>query len=452
MRRRRFLTLTAASFGLVSGCSDTSDSNTPTQTNPATESHTDQSTSRKQTEPETETPEDSTTEQEPTEEETEQERSTLVVSPTGSDENAGTSESPLGSIQEALDRAEPGTTISLQPGVHTTAEPGRPVGITRRSGTPDAPIRITGPPEAIVRGPPTELSSKPLFHIIHSHVHIDGITLNGLTKPTEAENHRWYRPQLVLCSPPTWKDSYPDYLTNVKIKPRAVGNARKKLISAYRANRLEIGEFEIIGPAGVGWFHGEQTGYVLGSIVSLGRSSNNFGKPHYPWEGPDESHDIRVHHIANLEEHRHTELVVTHSGNHDVTIEYCTDTGGMTRSGVHLAAAQSKVRWCEFTNSPENGVSVTVPPMKERGSYEAFSTIPEKRFPGRNNNIYGNKLVENEGGWIGFSSPEWIENGLEQQGTVCGNITDRETASECPASVPHAETIGYTGGDSPWMS
>jgi hypothetical protein len=294
------------------------------------------------------------------------------------------------------------------------------------------------------------MSSKPLFHIIHSNVYLEGITLDGLTNPEEAENHRWYRPQLVNSSPPSWEDSYPDYLTNIKIKPSAVGNARKKLISSYRTNDLEIGEFEVVGPAGVDWFRGDKTGYALGAVVSLGRSSNNFGTSHYPWKGPDESHNIHVHHIAHHDGYQHTELVKLHGGNHDVTVEYCTDTGGMTRSGVHLPGAQCTIRWCVFTESPENGVSVYVPPMKERGSYEAFSTIPDERFPGRNNDIYGNKLINNNAGAIGFSSPEWFDNGFDQQGTVCGNMTDDGSDRQCPESVPQAEDIGHTGGESPW--
>jgi len=446
MRRRQFLTLTTGGFGLLAGCQSDSESATKTATETEAGSPT-ASASQTPTEPDrktetpTETPTDTPREQ----------PNTIVVDPAGSDDNPGTSAEPVGSIQEALDRAEPGTTISLRAGVHTNGDPERPVGITRRGGKPDAPIRITGPPEAVVRGPPIELSSKPVFHIVHSHVHLDGMTLTGLTKPSEAHTHRWYRNKLVNCSPPTWENSYPDYLTGVTIKPSAVGGARGKLISAYRTNDLEIGEFEVIGPAGIDWFVGDKRGYALGAIVSLGRSSNNFGTASYPWEGPDESHDIHVHHIANRDGYQHTELVKLHSGNHDVTVEYCTDTGGLTRSGIHMPGAQSTVRWSVLTESPRNGVSVYVPPMKERGSYEAFSTIPDERFPGRNNEIYGNKLLDNGEGAIGFSSPEWFENSQGDQLTICGNTTDDGIDRTCPESVPQSDKIGYTGGDSPWV-
>lgn len=431
MNRRQFLALGTGGVGFLAGCQTDTGDGAESEPGP-----TNASATPAETVAATATPTDTS--------------STIVVDPDGADSNPGTPDAPVASIQEALDRADPGTTVSLTAGVHTNGDPDRPVGITRRGGEPGEPIRIVGPPEAVVRGPPTEFSTKPLFHVTHSHVHIEGMTLDGLTKPERGDEHRWYRNQLVTCNPPTWQSSYPDYLTDVAIRPRKVGNARRKLVSSYRTNDLDIGGFEVVGLAGADYFVGGKDGYVLGAIVSLGRSSNNFGTSHYPWEGPDESHNIRVHHIAHRDDHQHTELVKTHAGNYDVTIEYCTDPGGMTRSGVHLPGAQSTVRWCVLTNSPRNGVSVSIPPMKENGAYEAFETIPEERFPGRNNAIYGNRLVGNEEGAVGFSSPEWFENGRSDQRVICGNVTDADTESSCPASIQDGDGIGHAGGDSPW--
>jgi hypothetical protein len=243
-------------------------------------------------------------------------------------------------------------------------------------------------------------------------------------------------------------------LTDIKIKPDAVGNARTKLINAWRTNDLEIGEFEVIGPAGVDFFYGDREGWVLGAVVSLGRSSNNFGTDWYPWEGPDESHDIHIHHIASLDDHEHTELVTLHSGIYDTTIEYCTDVSHNTRSGVHMPSAMTTIRWCELQNGQRDGVSVYVPPMKENGSYEQFKTLPETRFPGRNNSLYGNRLLDNAKYAISFSSPDWFDGGPDQQPVICGNEYNGETqgtpGSECSEDTPAGDGIGHTGGDSPW--
>lgn len=431
MNRRRFLAAGLAAVGTLPGCQSGPDSRSHTGSGAATTTDT---ASASTTATARESPD------------------RIVVSPDGADSNPGTSDAPVGSVQEALDRAGPGTTVSLTPGVHTQGDPDRPVGITRRPGTADRPIRIVGPPEAVVRGPPAELSSKPLFHITHSHVSLQGMTLDGLTNPGRGDDHRWYRQELVDCSPPTWEASYPDYLTDVKITPRAAGNAREKLISSWRTNDLEIGGFEVTGPAGVDHFLGDEDGYVLGAVVSLGRSSNNFGTSWYPWEGPDESHGIRVHHILQREGHPHTELVKFHAGNYDATVEYCTDTGGMTRSGVRLAAGQSTVRWCVLSNSPRNGVSVAVPAMRENGAYDAFSDIPESRFPGRNNAIYGNRLEGNADGAIGFSSPDWFETGPGHQEAICENDTGGDSQTPCSGEVPDGAGTGHTGGDGPWSS
>lgn len=431
MNRRRFLAAGLGVAGALPGCQSGPDATPDGDSGAATATDTDTATG-------TATPRSGS--------------DTIVVSPDGADSNSGTPDAPVGSVQEALDRARPGTTVSLTSGIHTQGDPDRPVGITRRPGTAERPIRIVGPRDAVVRGPRAERSSKPLIHVTHSHVTLEGMTLDGLTDPHRPDDHRWYRPQLVDCSPPTWQDSHPDYLADVTIAPRAVGNARGKLVSSWRTNGLEIGGFEVVGPAGVEYFLGEADGYALGAVVSLGRSSNNFGTSWYPWEGPDESHDIRVHHVLQRAGHAHTELVKFHAGNYDATVEYCTDTGATTRSAVRLAAGQSTVRWCVLSNSPRNGVRVAVPAMRENDADDAFSELPEERFPGRNNAIYGNRLVGHDEGAIGFSSPEWFDTGPEYQETICGNETGSGTDAPCSEAVPDGDGTGHAGGESPWGS
>lgn len=449
-RRQVLSTIGAGAFGGLAGCINGSDTagtqteretGTPTDDPVVSDSTGTGSTDQAETDI-SETPEDGSPD--------------YVVDPDGSDQNEGTAAAPLESVQEAIDRAQPGETIYLAAGLHTSGDPERPVGITRRPGEPDNPITITGPRDAIVRGPPVELSTKPLFHITHSHVHLTGITLDGLTKPDRADDPRWYRQGLVSCAPPTWEDSFPDYLSDVKITPRAVGNARAKLISTYRTNDIEIGNFEVIGPAGVDWSLGDKEGYVLGSFVSIGRSPNNFGTPWYPWEEPDQSHDIHVHHIANLDGYAHTELVEPHGGNYGMTIEYCTSLGGGSRFGITMPGAQSTIRWCQIQNREGGAVNIRTPPYRENWSEWAdeFEQLPDDRFPGVNNSVYGNQLLDNEGPSLVIRSPDWFDNGPDKQRYLCGNETDGEVDGRpdkpCPDSVPEGEGRGHTGGDSPW--
>src|SRR5689334_22536188 len=68
------------------------------------------------------------------------------VAPSGSDANGGTADAPLKSIQKAVDLAQPGDVIELAPGIYMQDI------LSRRAGTATAPIRITGPSDAVVKG------------------------------------------------------------------------------------------------------------------------------------------------------------------------------------------------------------------------------------------------------------------------------------------------------------
>ena len=62
---------------------------------------------------------------------------TLDVATTGSDANSGTADAPLRTVQEAIDRATPGTTIRLHKGTYSQELK------IRSSGSAGAPITVT---------------------------------------------------------------------------------------------------------------------------------------------------------------------------------------------------------------------------------------------------------------------------------------------------------------------
>jgi hypothetical protein len=105
----------------------------------------------------------------------------LYVDPAGVDTNDGSATAPLRTIQAGLEKATPGTEISLAPGVY------REELTTVRNGAPGAPIMIKGPEsgkdragryKAVVYGTGRVIS------INHSYYWLDGFTIDGQEKLT----------------------------------------------------------------------------------------------------------------------------------------------------------------------------------------------------------------------------------------------------------------------------
>lgn len=109
--------------------------------------------------------------------------SEIVVSPTGDPAAAGTAAAPT-TLTAAIDRAGPGTTIRLTPGIYHG-----PIR-TMRAGTQTAPITITGPEsgfdpaqrrQAVVYG------TGRIVTIDHSWIHLRGFTIDGQERLTAAQ-------------------------------------------------------------------------------------------------------------------------------------------------------------------------------------------------------------------------------------------------------------------------
>jgi hypothetical protein len=126
----------------------------------------------------------------------------LYVSPDGRDTNDGASPAtPFATIQAALEKATPGTTINLAPGVYRE-EP-----VTVRDGAQGAPITIKGPETGTDRDGRYKAvlyGTGRIFNIDHSWITLDGFTidgqeqLQGVSFPTD------------LRSVDTWKASVQD--------------------------------------------------------------------------------------------------------------------------------------------------------------------------------------------------------------------------------------------------
>jgi len=371
-------------------------------------------------------------------------RTVYYVGPDGSNANPGSEREPLRTIQRALLRAEPGDTVHVLAGEYDEHVE------TVRAGEPDRPITITGPPDAVLRGDPDRSL---IVRIRHSHVHITGLTIDGLQDPTAPDDAAAYnRGQLVIARPPTTTDAY---LEDVVIAPHTMGNTGREMVSLERTQGAEVGPFRVIGPAGTHYLRTDRPGHN-GEIVYLGTSPGNLGSNWHPWTEYDRTNDVLVHHIDNSEGHGHSELVQMKPGTHDVTIEYCTDGGGSrntedySSASVRFNSFGGTLRWCDLRDGHGNGVEIGSRIAAEAQEEKTDLTEFERRG-GTDNAVYGNRITGYGNKALVFTIDSQTQ---ADQDHVCNNEydgrTDGDPDASCPESVPDGDGVGHTGGDSPW--
>lgn len=314
------------------------------------------------------------------------------------------------SIQDAIDDAYAGDTIHVTPGRYLENLE------TVRDGVPGFPITITGPPSAIFSGGGDARS----FEVHHSHIHITGLTLDGLWDPDNPNKGSSYRDKLVYCIPET-----ADYLTDIKIKPHAVGNSGGEAIRLKMVFDAEVGEFDVIDPTGVEdfWFDGDGKN---GEVVYIGTSPSQIDRN--PGGNVDRSHNVHVHHINNRSGYGHSELVNTKEGTHNILVENCTGYGAIYPEGgsVNIQGSRSTVRYCDLSDNDGAGIRF--------GWATPHEDAPDA---GTKNSAYYNRLKNNDGDAVKLPKDN---AGVETQELICGNNYNGETADSpgesCPAYLP----------------
>lgn len=419
MQRRLFLKLAAGSSPLIAGCASQ-----PGQT-PRTEDPTEVFTSRTDTSPSTDAA-----------------SNTIYVGPDGKKGGDGSEHSPVKTIQEALELAQPGNTIYVKAGQYFESPR------TKRPGEPDKPITITGPPEAVISGVKQEGYTGG-FGIGHSHIHIAGTTINGLQNPSKPDDATSYMDMAVNCLPRN-----NEYLTDLVIKPHAIGNTRGSMVDLNFVENVEVGEFRLIGPSGLDYLLGNKIGH-FGEIVYVGSppgaTFNAIERQGELAGDIDSSNGVYIHHIDNSAGHGHIELVDIKAGSQNVTVEYCTSVDARLPSdndhstAVHIGGHDVTFRWNRIVSPADRGVDI--------GNYaESIPEFPHPDAPdaGTNNSVYGNEFKEMNGLTINYTS----ETSEDKQRSVCGNTIDGETdgnpTRDCPDDIPETDSIGHLGGDSPW--
>ncbi|MFB6227302.1 MAG: hypothetical protein ABEH88_01745 [Halobacteriales archaeon] len=383
----------------------------------------------------------------------------LHVRTDGDAGNPGTETAPLSSIDDAVDRAGPGQTVQVHSGEYVEY-----VEFTT-AGDPDAPITLTGPPDAVLKPPETHESQ--VITVAASHVHLTGLTITGLHDPDGSGDPGLYPTDPgsyhsgKLIDLNTFPDGGDDYLEGLVVSPHRIGNAGTSFINSQMIRDSEIGGFEVIGPAGANWIL-DDTEDHKGEMVYLGTAADN--RVDRGYEEYDRTRNVRVHHIDNSAGYPHSELVDCKGGVENITVEYCTDGGGaQTHQGPYSRAVSldghgCTIRWNDIRDVEGDGVRIG--PQGFMGDTERLEdpeTDVERRM-GKDHDIYGNVFTGCIHEGINFLR-ESLEPGRdsnplpEDQRALCDNLSDGyDDALDgiCPSDLPPGEGVGHLGGDSPW--
>lgn len=376
-----------------------------------------------------------------------EEDSTHYVGPDGIDSNPGTADSPLRTIGHAFFRAQPGDTIEAKPGrYHEVAH-------TIRPGTPDNPITLTGPSDAVFIGGNMTSNPEPL-EIMHSHVHVTGLTFDGLQYPNRSDELSSYAKANVSVDPinRTAKGEKPPYVSDVVISPHAVGNTLGNCIHIFFGDDIEVGGFRHIGPSGVAHFVFDEPGHD-GEIVYIGTSADG-------WEGRwgghvDRTKNVHVHHIDASAGYAHSEIADAKPGTENVLVEYCTSVGAVSDpntgggTGLHLGGVNGTARCNIINKSSPTGILI--------GNWrETYEAVPAA---GTENSVYKNEVSGTYEEYTEVTSTVKSitltdEVSISDQVHYCGNEfeqpADGNPEKACPDEVPTCDGIGHTGGNSPW--
>ena len=444
MNRRRFLALAGASSTFLAGCMDfgTRTSTETTATPPRTPTDTNVESS---IETETETPEPQS--------------DTVFVGPDGDDTNPGTEAEPLASISHAANEtADPGDTVHVLPGEYVGHTP------LLQSGTADAPITLTGPPEAVLK--PERGGHLPIS-IRGNHIHITGLTITGLFDPENPEDpDSYFDGKLIGASALDLRPDGVEYLEGLVISPHRIGNARQSLMNFTKIKDSEIGGFEVIGPAGARWLFEGSEGHN-GEFVYLGTAPKNIRRRD-DINDYDRTRNVHVHHIDNSDGHAHSEMVDCKVGTQNITIEYCTDGGGAQSKDSYYSRSISMdgygctMRWNTLRGAEGHGIRIGPQAFLNDSTEQFIDQEPQSEFErkmGTDHAVFGNVFTGNTSDAIDFlresKRPGRNSNPLpEDQRTLCGNVydaySDGNPGTTCGDGVPAGDGVGHLGGDSPW--
>lgn len=306
---------------------------------------------------------------------------TYYVAPNGNDEHSGASrDQPLASIQLALDKAQPGDQIELAPGDYFQDL------VSRRDGTPEAPILLAGPATAVVRG----AGESRVVEINHDYMTLEGFSIDGLWG--NAKKARGYRNKLlyVMGTKPG------DGVTGLRVLRMRFANAGGECLRLrYFAQQNEIAHSTFSG-CGVADFRFDGDG-KNGEAIYIGTDFSQIDDGKNPTVEPDQSSRNWIHH--NVIDTEGAECVDIKEGATGNLVEHniCTGQSDSKSAGLNAQGNQNILRYNRIYGNDGAGVRLG----------------GEGKEDGVGNSVYGNEIVANEGGGIKIERLP--------QGQICDN-------------------------------
>lgn len=308
----------------------------------------------------------------------------FYVSPAGSDANSGASpDAPLASIQLAVDRAGPGDRVALAPG-HYLQDIS-----SRRDGTAEAPITISGPAGAVVSG----AGRSRVIEITHDHLTLEGFTVDGLWgRPDEAAGYRDKLLYAVGTSPRRG-------VTGLRVLRMAFANAGGECLRLrYFAQHNEVAHSSFAN-CGVYDFRFRDGG-KNGEAVYIGTARSQIDDGKNPTGGLDQSSYNWIHH--NRFDTGGNECVDIKEGSAENIVEHNSCTGQRDPKSAGLDARGDRNTFRDNHIYGNRGAGVRLGGDGARD--------------GLDNAVYRNTIVDNAGGGIKILR--------SRQGLICGNTVD----------------------------
>src|SRR3989344_7042597 len=176
------------------------------------------------------------------------------------------------SIQQALDKAQPGDVIHLKSGVYYQDFD------TKRSGTSAAPITITGPADAIIKG----AGRARIAQIFHDYYRLEGFTFDGLAG--DSNSAASYRDKLLYVQGTGNKEGV-NGLKILKMHFKNSGGEAVRVRYFSHHNEIAYSTFENTGMYDFKFNGGGKNG----ESIYLGTSSNQWNDGKNPTADPDGS-------------------------------------------------------------------------------------------------------------------------------------------------------------------